>query len=542
MTISRRRFMQTGAAGASATMLSPLAQAAPAGPFKPEWESLAQHYATPDWFRDAKFGIWAHWGPQCQPENGDWYARLMYMQGEDDYDHHLKNYGHPTKTGFMDIINRWKVDEWNPDRLMGLYKQAGAQYFVALAAHHDNFDTFNSKHHPWNATSIGPKRDLVGEWAKATRAHGLRFGVSNHASHAWHWLQTAYGYDAEGPMAGQRYDAFRLTRQDGAGTWWEGLDPQELYTGANMIAPDGLTSIKALNDWHGANDGQWLEMPPPHNRLCSEKWLARCKDLTDKYQPDYVYFDDTSLPLGQYGLDAVAHYYNAAWARTGHSDVVVTAKKLTPLELQGIVEDVERGFSPDLKPHPWQTCTCIGNWHYDRRIFERHGYVPAKGVLQRLIDTVSKNGNLLLSIPVRGNGAIDADEEQILADLGAWMKVNGEAIFASRPWHMYGEGPTKLASGAFGEVGFKGFTGSDIRFTVKGDSLYLFLMAWPDAGTPVTVQALAGHGAGRVERVELLGGDQIAFEQRDDGLLLHLDGQHKPAITPVLRVRGRGLV
>ena len=217
-----------------------------AGPFQPTWESLASQYQCPEWFRDAKFGIWAHWSAQCVPEQGDWYARQMYIQGHGQYNFHVRTYGHPSKFGFMELDNLWKADKWEPEKLMALYKRAGAKYFVSLANHHDNFDAYDSKYHAWNSVNVGPKKDIVGTWEKLARANGLRFGVSNHSAHSWHWFQTAYGYDGEGPEAGVRYDAYTLTKEDGKGKWWEGLDPQELYTGRNIVMPDGLTSARAV--------------------------------------------------------------------------------------------------------------------------------------------------------------------------------------------------------------------------------------------------------------------------------------------------------
>ncbi|MES1200531.1 MAG: alpha-L-fucosidase [Pseudomonadota bacterium] len=187
--------------------------------FSPTWDSLVSSYRAPDWFRDAKFGIWAHWSAQCVPEQGDWYARRMYVQGDPAYEHHVRTYGHPSVFGFMEVNKLWRAENWDPEALIQRYKRAGAKYFVALANHHDNFDTYNSRHHAWNSVNVGPKRDIIGTWARAARKHGLRFGVTNHCAKAWHWFQPAYGYDAEGAMAGQRYDAYRLTRADGAGKW-----------------------------------------------------------------------------------------------------------------------------------------------------------------------------------------------------------------------------------------------------------------------------------------------------------------------------------
>jgi alpha-L-fucosidase len=248
---TRRQFARFTAAAAATLRLPRLfAQNAPpprqiaSGPFKPTWESLTANYKTPEWFRDAKFGMWAHWTAQCVPEQGDWYARNMYIQGNKAYDYHVKTYGHPSKVGFMEIDNIWKAEKWDPERLIGLYKRAGAKYFFAMGAHHDNFDMYDSAHHDWNSLKVGPKKDLVDTWAKIVRAHGLRFGLSNHNSWAARWLQPAYGYDGEGPLEGVRYDAYTLTKADGKGKWWEGLDPQDLYTGNSVRMPNGIPALR----------------------------------------------------------------------------------------------------------------------------------------------------------------------------------------------------------------------------------------------------------------------------------------------------------
>jgi alpha-L-fucosidase len=539
-SLSRRTFL--GAAAAVAAL--PHANAAPA-PFQPTWASLVENYRTPDWFRDAKFGIWAHWSAQCVPEMGDWYARNMYRQGNWQYEHHLKTYGHPTKVGFMEMQNRWKVDAWEPEALMDLYAKAGAKYFVALANHHDNFDAYDSKYHAWNSVRVGPKRDIVGTWAKVARAKGLRFGVSNHSAHAWHWLQTAYGYDPEGPLAGQRYDAYRLTKADGKGTWWEGLDPQELYTGRNMVMPDGITTIRTANEWHDGNTGAWDEKPPAANPAFTRQWFLRARDLIDSYRPDLVYFDDTGLPLGQAGLDITAHYYNASMAwHGGKLEAVVNGKILPPERRAGLVEDVERGQRDGIEPLPWQTCTCIGDWHYNRGIFDNHGYKSARSVIHRLADIVSKNGNLLLSIPVRGNGAIDADERKFLAEMADWMGRNGEAIHGTRPWRSFGEGPTRVGSGGFSEDKAQSFTAEDIRFTTKDGALYAIALGWPSSGV-LRIAALAQDSAlapGAIERVEALGSTEpLVFTRSRKGLEVKLPAGLAGASAVALKIRGPGL-
>lgn len=542
--LSRRRMLQ---AGMTAPLLPALQGCATASggassPFQPTWESLIAGYQTPEWFRDAKLGIWAHWGPQCQPERGDWYGRQMYIQGNPFYEHHVRTYGHPTEVGFMEIMNQWKGENWDPEGLLDLYEAAGAKYVVAMAQHHDNLDLFESSH-PWNSLRVGPGRDIVGTWEKLVRARGLRFGVSNHGAHAWHWWQTAYGYDAEGPLAGRRYDAARLTKADGAGKWWEGLDPQELYTGPTFAPPDGITSIEAMNAWHDARDGQWIETPPENNPAFVRSWVTRQRELVDRYRPDMVYFDNYGLPLGQYGLDATAHYYNASLGWRGELPVV-NGKRLSPEQRRGIVETFERGFTDALMPEPWQTDTCIGDWHYNRARFVDHSYVPAKAVVQRLCDVVAKNGNLLLNIPMRGDGSIDGDERVILAEMAAWIAVNGEAIFASRPWTRYGEGPTAVVTGMQNEGGARPWTARDIRFTTRAGVLYALPLDWPEEGV-VHIRSLGREtlGGRTVERVEMVGGDApLIYRQTDDELAITLPDRRATAFVPAFRIRGAGLI
>jgi alpha-L-fucosidase len=501
-----------------------------AGPFESTWESLARGYQCPDWFRDAKFGIWAHWSAQCVPEQGDWYARHMYIQGNPQYEHHVRTYGHPSQFGFMELDNLWKADKWEPERLMDLYVRAGAKYFVALANHHDNFDAYDSKHHAWNSVNVGPKRDIVGTWATAARTRGLRFGVSNHSAHAWHWFQTAYGYDGEGPQAGVRYDAFTLSKADGAGKWWEGLDPQELYTGRNIVMPDGLTSSRAVAQWHERNNRPWTERPPEINPKFTETWFLRCQDLVDKYRPDLVYFDNIGeLPLGQAGLDIAAHYYNASrqW-HDGRLEAVLNVKGIEDERRSGIIGDIERGVAPDILPQPWQTCSCIGQWHYSRGVAERNQYKSVNQAVDMLVDIVSKNGNLLLSIPVRGDGTIDEHEVAFLEEMAKWMAVNGEAIFGTRPWRVFGEGPTRAAGGMFAEDRSGRYTGRDFRFTTHGDTLYAIALAWPGAEAVIASLAADAEGgpAGVITKVELLGHDApLEFSRDARGLRIKLPAE-----------------
>lgn len=450
------------------------------GPFQPSWSSLEQ-YKVPAWFRDAKFGIWAHWGPQCEPEHGDWYAREMYMEGNSHYKYHLEKYGHPSVFGFKDVIHQWKADQWDPESLVALYKQAGAKYFVALANHHDNLDLYNSKYQPaWNSTKVGPGKDLIDGWQKAARKQGLHFGVSVHAAHTWTWMETAQRSDKYGQYAGIPYDG-NLTKKDGKGLWWEGLDPQELYAQGHPLstASNDDATIHKQWDW-GAGASQ------PSAAYC-RKFFNRTVDLINKYDPDLVYFDDTALPLwpaSNEGLRIAAHYYNRSIKLKKGLEVVVTGKILDEQQRKCMVWDIERGKSNNIEPLPWQTDTCIGNWHYDRNVYEKKSYKSARTVIQMLVDIVSKNGNLLLSIPVRGNGSIDEEERKIVEEIGRWMALNSESIYGTRPWKIYGEGAALDKAAPMKAQGFNEGSGNlydstDIRFVTKGDKLYATVMEYP---------------------------------------------------------------
>jgi alpha-L-fucosidase len=535
----KRRQLLAGLAatvpGLAATALLPRsAQAAgAAGPFTPDWDSLAA-YRTPDWFRNAKFGVWAHWGPQCEPERGDWYARNMYKEGSDAYRFHLQKYGHPSRFGFKDVIRQWQAAQWDPDALLALYRKAGARYFVALANHHDNFDLYDSRFQPdWNSTRIGPKKDLIAGWAKAARAQGLRFGVSVHAAHAWTWYEVAQGADKAGPYAGIPYDGV-LTAADGKGLWWEGLDPQALYAQGHPLSRKTTLPAEWGAQW---NWGGGATLPP---RRYVENFHDRTIDLIDKYDPDLVYFDDTALPFWPFsdaGLRIAAHLYNRSIATRGRLEAVINGKMLDERQRRSLVWDIERGHSNAIEPLPWQTCTCIGGWHYSRPEYERGAYKSAQTVVHMLVDIVSKNGNLLLSVPVRGNGTIDEKEQAIVEEIGRWMALHGDAIYDTRPWAVFGEGPALARTAPLTDQGMNEgksapLTAADIRFTAKGDAVFAFVMGWP-AGSEIGIAALgtaAGHLKKPVARVEFVGtGAPLAFRQAADGLKVTL-----PSAPPAL--------
>lgn len=498
----------------------PIAQ----GPFKPSWDSLKQ-YQVPDWFRDSKFGIWAHWGPQCQPEYGDWYARNMYEEGSDQYKFHLEKYGHPSKFGFKDVINEWKAENWNPEQLLSLYKKAGAKYFMALANHHDNFDNYNSKYQSWNSVNMGPKKDLIAAWAKAARDQGLYFGVSVHASHAWTWYEYAQLADKKGQLAGVPYDG-KLTKADGKNAWWNGYDPQELYAQGHPLSTkvSGWDAFGQQWNWGGGAS-------KPSKAYC-EKFFNRTVELINNYEPDLVYFDDNVLPLwpvSDAGLRIAAHLYNSSIKKHGTLQAVLNGKMLNEEQQKCMVWDIERGQSNHIEPFVWQTDTCIGSWHYDRRVYDKQGYKSAKTVVHTLADVVSKNGNLLLSVPVRGDGTIDSAELAIVEGIASWMQQNSEAIYGTRPWKIFGEGPAieeaaPLKAQGFNEGKGKPFGPEDIRFTTKDGKLYAIVLGVPTDGK-VHIKSLAAGSSNYpsdITRVELLGHGELAIERAKDALIVQL--------------------
>lgn len=512
-------------------------------PFNPDWTSL-EKYRVPEWYRDAKFGIWAHWGPQCQPERGDWYARGMYEEGSDQYKYHIAKYGHPSVFGFKDVINEWKAEHWDAESLMDLYARTGAQYFMALANHHDNLDLYDSSHQQWNSTNVGPKKDIIGGWEKAARRRGLKFGVSVHAAHAWTWYETAQRADKSGPLKGVPYDG-KLKKEDGAGKWWHGYDPQELYAQDHPLSKGSEEGHTIHRQWHwDVNTG----VSVPSKEYC-DNFRDRTFELIDNYNPDMVYFDDTALPLwpiSNVGLEIAAHYYNQSMKRNrGRLEAVINGKILDEQQRKCMVWDIERGQSNKIEPQPWQTCTCIGAWHYDRRIYDRGHYKSAKTVIHMLADVVSKNGNLLLSVPLRGDGSLDDKARKVVEGIADWMTVNSESIIGTRPWHTFGEGPAQeeaaeLHAQGFNEGKGKPFTNQDIRFTQKGKTIYAIVMGWP-TDVHVHIRALATSGIPqipKIKRVSLLGyNGNLQFKQDKDGLDIALPvGATPNDIAIVLRL------
>ena len=481
------------------------------GIYRPTWDSLLQ-YDAPEWYRDAKFGIWAHWSPQCVPEAGDWYARSMYTQDSPDYKYQEEHYGPPSTFGYKDLCAQWTLLDWDPDELIGRYKKAGAKFFLALANHHDSFDTWNSKHQPWNAANLGPHRDVVGTWAAAARKQDLRFGVTVHQARNWWWFQTSHGADKTGALAGVPYDG-ELTAEEGKHQWWEGYDPQRLYGPKHPF--DALPDVSYVKNFYD-----------------------RTRDLIDQHDPDLLYFDNSLFPLGWGGMNIASYFYNHnLQTHGGRMEAVTTVKQVPDRLAKAVVADYERGLTDKIMPYAWQSETCIGEWHYNRNLFDQPGefggYMHPRDVIHWMIDTVSKNGTFILNIPGKPDGTIDSKEIAVLDGITAWMQTNGEAIYATRPWKVYGEGPDMVKSGSFqgnsiGKLGAK-----DIRFTRNKAStvVYAMVLGWPAEAVMVrSMGTMAATNPGKVGNVQLLGTeDKVLWKQMPEGLRVELPKSYHPA-------------
>jgi alpha-L-fucosidase len=502
------------------------------GPYSANWKALSRIYTVPEWWRDAKFGAWSHWDPQSMPEQGDWYARGMYMQNNQQYNFHLSNFGHPSEYGYKDICKNWVIDRWDPNGLMELYVEMGARYFMAMGVHHDNFDCWDSTYQPWNSVNVGPKVDVVGTWEKVARQRGLRFGIGFHHSPGRTWGQfmpVRYTSDRTGPKQGVPYDALQ-TILDGKGKWWEGMDPVDLYGPQHTIAR-----------------GQRRPDNDPLLSPFANQFMWRVDDAISKYHPDVIYFDEhagdsqvdigVNMGLGFLATPLAANFYNKSlqW-NGGKMEAVLNLKgvggrynsfqnspELLPYVDRSLVKSTEAIIEPDIMAYSFQTETTIADWHY--KTGQR--YKNAKELIALLMENVCRNGTMLLNLTQHGRGDLDPEVTRIAKDIGAWLKINGEAVYSSRPFEIYGE--------------------DSVRYTRNKGHVYATILDWQ--GGPITLKALRSGSAtiGKVSKVELLGSDvEMTFVQDNEGLIVTpkgtvqslsgIDNQQLATICRVLRI------
>ncbi|HTT23743.1 MAG TPA: alpha-L-fucosidase [Candidatus Sulfotelmatobacter sp.] len=482
-----------------ATLLKEVDDVDRQGPFQPDWESL-QKYEVPDWYKDAKFGIFIHWGVYSVPAfSNEWYPRNMYEPGFDAYKRHIATYGPQDKVGYKDFVPMFKAEHFDPAAWAELFKKSGAKYVVPVAEHHDGFAMYDSGLSDWTAAKMGPHRDVIGDLARAVRAEGLHFGVSSHRVE--HDFFMGVGRKIQSDVNDPQYAAFYGPAQVGVFKWGTPV----------------------------ANDFTYV------SPAWTNDWLARGAELVEKYHPDIVYFD---WWIGQASIRAnlarfAAFYYNRSQKYGDHVGVI--NYKDYAMQEHSAVLDLERGQLGDIRPLYWQTDTSVSNksWGY----IKDDTFKSPEFVIDQLIDIVSKNGNLLLNIGPRSDGTIPGEVQRVLLDVGAWLSLNGEAIYGTRPWRTYGEGPTKVAAGSFHDTDTAKYTPEDFRFTTKGDDVYAIGLAWPTSGEAV-IHALAKTvGSEPVQSVALLGGDtKLRFEQSADGLHVQLPAQASAKYPYVLRL------
>lgn len=486
------------------------------GPYEPTWKSIEANYpGTPEWLRDSKFGIWIHFGPQSAGESGDWYARKMYVEGTPAYENHLKNYGHPSEVGYKEVLRDWNPKKFNPQALVDIYKDAGARFLIIQGVHHDQFDMWDSKYQPWNSTRLGPKRDLIGEWEKAVRKAGIRFGLTFHHEYSWWWWQTAFQSDTKGDKKGVPYDG-NLTLADGKGKWWEGLDPKYLY-GINLREYE--TVAEAANSRWSPPQAGIFSGHLEYAEWYAKWWALRMMDAVDKYNPDFIYTDGTDQqPFSGsgtgtgYKCDAmqrvIADFYNKTLDRRGKVDVfsIVKFRKQT----NGTVNTCEKGIPENIKTdQAWIAETPVGDWFYGPNFV-----YSSDAMIRYLLEIVARDGAVGVSIPLRPDGSLDEGCVKMLKEVGEWMRINGQGIYGSSAWSVLGEGKDgKLNVLPGGFIGANqanhSFYTTDFRFTVGKDGvIYAWCMTVPKAGDKLKIVSLGSHtgiGKKQVTSVELLG-------------------------------------
>lgn len=459
------------------------------GPYDATWESLSE-YKEPKWFRDGKFGIFIHWGVYSVPAFGsEWYSRNMYIQGSKEYEHHIATYGKHTEFGYKDFIPMFKAEKWDPQKWADLFARAGAKYVVPVAEHHDGFQMYKSDISHWNAYEMGPHRDVLGELSKACREHGMVNGASTHRVEHWFFMSHGKDFpsDIHEPM--QRGDFYWPAMQEG--------DHFDIFS-------EPTPTEEYLNDW-----------------------MTRTCEIIDRYHPKELYFDwwIQHSAVRPYLKKIAAYYYNRA-AEWGEE--VMIAYKHDSFVFGTAVPDVERGYFAELKHFAWQTDTAIAlnSWCYT----ENNDFRPAEDLVRDLVDIVSKNGSLLLNVGPKADGTISEEDTAVLEAIGAWMQVNGEAIYGTRPWRKFGEGPTKIEEGQFTDGIRKNYTEHDFRFTRKGENVYVFCMKCTESGDYCVVSLGtqdASHKPnfhGIITDIELLGSDEkVEFYRDEEGLHLHTD-------------------
>lgn len=485
--------------------------------FEPNFRSL-RTYQCPDWFRDVKFGIWSHWGPQSVPMFGDWYARNMYIEGTPQYCYHLRHYGHPSEFGYKDICRLWKAESFDPMGLMKLYHDAGARYFVGQAMHHDHFFNYPSEINRFNSMQVGPMKDICGLWKQAADQYGMRFGLTEHLGASFSWWACNKGADRSGPYKGVPYD---------------GNDPE-------------YRDFYFDNDAHYDRENSEIKRWYTGDEAYHDYWLRVIKEVIDRYEPDLLYTDGglpfvntgdmkdprdpaspADNPVYQKGLEAVSYLYNRSIQKHGRNEAVYNQKD-RDADIYSIgVLDIEKSQLPDILPQPWQTDTCIGNWFYD----VHSPYKSPAQIAEMLVDIIAKNGTMLLNILQRPDGTIDSEAEYILRELAKWFAVCAEGVYETRPWKVSGEGDTKVLIQGFTEEKTE-WNSSDFRFVQKNGDVYAFVLKTPEN----RVAILKSFADEPVKAVTLLGRGPVPFRYEYGVLIVQLPEEMPVSFANCLKI------
>ena len=445
--------------------------------YEPTWESLAKH-RNPEWFRDAKFGIYTHWGPvavgaEDGPGGVQWYGRNMYVDNSPTFEYHRKKYGDQNKVGYKDIVPLFKAEKFDAEAWAELFAKAGAKFAGPVAIHHDNYAMWDSKYTEWDSMDQSPKRDFTAELEEAIRKRGMKFIATFHHGFAWRYFEPSYKYDGANP----KY----------AGLYCQAHEP---------------------------------DAPPTQEFL--DQWLGKVNEVVKKYQPELIWFDFglSRVITPEYQRRMFADYYN--WAARNNLQVGVAHKHRDLHKYTGIL-DFERGREDQLTPYPWLTDTSVGPWFHQKS----SSFKTVDDLVDVLVDIVSKNGCMLLNVGPAADGTIPEQGRQLLLGMGDWLQVNGEAVYGTRPWLVYGEGPTRMAkSGGFSERTELKYTSADIRFTRSkdGKTVYVIMLGWPDQEVTIRSVRVAGHG-----QVELLGHrGELEHHINQTGQVVITPPQNKP--------------
>ncbi|WP_430931709.1 alpha-L-fucosidase [Saccharicrinis sp. 156] len=458
--------------------------------YKPTWESL-QQYECPEWFRDAKFGIYTHWGVYSVPEcPSDWYGHNMYYKNHPNYKSHTETYGAVNKFGYKDLVPLFTAPKFNADEWADLFVESGARFAGPCGEHADGFAMWDSKVNPWNSVDMGPKRDIVAELGKAIRKRGLKYVVSLHHSWLWGWYPT----------------------------WDENTDCAD-PANASLYGEKVPETAWRTKDTKG-----YYKVNPMPSAEFERVWLEKCKEVVDGYSPDLLWFDNRVQILSEKTRqEMMAYAYNHA--EKNDQEFVLTFKR-PDFPLGTGTVDLERNRMPKIYPEPWLTDNSISQklwiWTTELECY------PTNNLIDDLVDIVSKNGNLLLNLAPHPNGTIPEDQKQRLREIGKWLKLNGEAIYESRPWLIYGEGPTETKTGHLADMKFDGFGDEDIRFTTREGRLYAIALGWPESGVLPIKSLGSSNYNGKVKSIKLIGSEsKIVFKQMENALEIQLP-ENKP--------------